>query len=280
MGKIIGLKCNSGLIEVGVVGGLGNQLFGLCLAISEALRRNTDFRIKDQASRSGDKFGLGIFKIDSEEIYTPSLNNGVLSLTQSKSMHLFCKKSIFSETGFSFSSFPSFSSKHIIFDGYFQSYRYFLEHSAEIRAWMREQLNISKNGFLDFSLHVRLGDMAKDPMMRSIHGIVNRHYIERALHYFNSLGLSEPQLITDDPSSLAIIFPDLAERYEVISTDLVSDFRVMCESKNLIIGNSTFAWWAAWIGNGRVVAPSEWFANNAKMGFVETDFYPSFWKVL
>jgi hypothetical protein len=133
---------------------------------------------------------------------------------------------------------------------------------------------------MDFSVHVRLGDMAKDPVMRSIHGIVDRRYIDEALHYFNDLGLSEPQLITDDPSSLARIFPDLVERFEVISADLISDFRVMCESRNLIIGNSTFAWWAAWIGNGRIVAPAKWFANNSKMGFVETDFYPSSWTVL
>ncbi len=280
MGKIVGFKCIPGLIEVEVVGGLGNQLFGLCLAISEALRRDTDFRIRNLAPRSGDKFRLNIFKIYSGEIYTPTLNHGILKLTQSERKHLICKKTKFSETSFSFSSFPSFSNKHIVFHGYFQSYRYFLEHSAEIRAWMREQLAISKCGRANLLVHIRLGDMAKDPVMRSIHGIVDRRYIEDALQYFNDLGLSEPQIITDDPGSLAIVFPDLAGLYEVISTDLVSDFKIMCETRNLIIGNSTFAWWAAWIGNGRVVAPAKWFANNATMGFVETDFYPSSWKVL
>jgi hypothetical protein len=280
MGKVIGSKCKSGLIEVAVVGGLGNQLFGLCLAISEALRRNTDFQINNQAPRSNDRFGLDIFNIHSKEIYTPTLDDGTLRLTKSESIHLICKTTEFSEAGFGYSSFPPFSTKHIKFNGYFQSYKYFLGHSTEIRTWMREQLSISENGSLDFAFHVRLGDMARDPVMRSIHGLVDTHYIEEALLYFDGLGISEPQVITDDRTSLAVVFPGLAERFEVISTDMVSDFRALCESRNIIIGNSTFAWWAAWIRNGRVVAPAKWFANNSKMGFVEDDFYPSSWKVL
>jgi len=41
------------------------------------------------------------------------------------------------------------------------------------------------------------------------------------------------------------------------------DLRLMAACRNFVIANSSFSWWAAWLGehsSKRVVAPKRWFA--------------------
>jgi hypothetical protein len=47
-----------------------------------------------------------------------------------------------------------------------------------------------------------------------------------------------------------------------------------------IISNSTFSWWAAWLGNGKVVTPDEWFKKNSNLDFSAGDLFPQTWYVI
>ena len=51
------------------------------------------------------------------------------------------------------------------------------------------------------------------------------------------------------------------------------DMALLSNFKNHIIANSSFGWWGAWLGNGKVVAPSKWFTN----GLDSTDIIPDRW---
>jgi hypothetical protein len=275
----VGLRCKTPLIEVSAVGGLGNQLFGLCLAISQSLIKRKSFIIEDYSSASGDVYALNIFGIVPGTIYLPTIENGELKLTMPMVKHKFCRTLMFKEPNFNYTPIPIHKNYHIRLQGYFQSYKYFAEYASEIRYWLRNQILISDMSPTNLVLHIRLGDMKKNPSVKEIHGFIDKNYIDSALSYFTNFNASNPLIITDDKSSVDELFPQLSKQFKVISNDIISDFSVMCSAQNIIISNSTFSWWAAWIGNGRVVAPKKWFANNNKMGFSEADFFPTSWQV-
>jgi hypothetical protein len=55
------------------------------------------------------------------------------------------------------------------------------------------------------------------------------------------------------------------------------DLRLMSQCEHHIIANSTFSWWAAWLGTnpGRIVcAPARWFKDP---GHNTRDIYPADW---
>ncbi len=57
-----------------------------------------------------------------------------------------------------------------------------------------------------------------------------------------------------------------------VSRPDLEDWTLLAACKHHIIANSTFSWWAARLGNGRVIYPAEWYANG-----VPASFIPSAW---
>jgi hypothetical protein len=58
------------------------------------------------------------------------------------------------------------------------------------------------------------------------------------------------------------------------------DFVELASSPNIIISNSTFGWWAAWLGEGNVVAPKQWFSEYGLMDRSTKDLFLENWKLL
>ena len=115
-------------------------------------------------------------------------------------------------------------------------------------------------------LHFRRGDYMASPNAVSFLGNINPNYYDNAIKYMSEK-ISNPHLFvfSDDiewckknfKSALPVTFID----YHCENKKFASDFQLMSNCKHYIIANSTFSWWAAWLGSYKekiVVSPKKW----------------------
>lgn len=112
------------------------------------------------------------------------------------------------------------------------------------------------------AVHVRRGDYASNPRALAHHGLVDGAYYRRALEHLGAETTRRPLVVyTDDPEVVrrepwlprgATMAPGARD---------VEHLRRMAGSAHLITANSSFSWWAGWLGDrpGRqVISPARW----------------------
>ncbi len=167
----------------------------------------------------------------------------------------------------------------IVLMGYWQSYRYF----EVIKAQLQEELSFTSpldsvnrdlidelRGRQSVAVHVRRGDYVSNASFNQSLGTCDASYYLRASEYLRE---QHPDVsfyvFTDDPE-WARKELNLAAPFRVIDHNLgnadFEDMRLMSNCQHLIIANSSFSWWSAWLANrpGKIVtAPSTWFVDDA-----------------
>jgi len=102
------------------------------------------------------------------------------------------------------------------------------------------------------------------------------HWFLNSDYYYNSIKYVREQnpdisflIITDDIEESKKIFPN----FDCVSNEMMVDFNLLLNSKFLIISNSSFSWWAAWLKDKEViVAPNNWINyNKPELGFYPKD---------
>jgi hypothetical protein len=160
--------------------------------------------------------------------------------------------------------------------GYFQSPLYMRGHEGTVRDWFRmssdesadvkrrwEKIGIDPAEAV--AVHVRLGDYRQQPPIgASEEGgwLLPRQYYDQGLEVAGSN--RRIALFSDEP--------DLAEAYLGRKVDYVSrtgdsrvDFCMMSSCARVIIANSTYSWWAAWLNpnpSALIVAPEFFLGRN------------------
>jgi hypothetical protein len=118
------------------------------------------------------------------------------------------------------------------------------------------------------SIHVRRGDYVSLASAAAHHGVCPVSYYERALAVLVSR-VTKPRLFlfSDD---LAWARANLPRKWPLKTVgngselDAVKELQFMAACKHHILANSTFSWWAAWLGErpGSIItAPRRWFAD-------------------
>lgn len=276
------------MIFVQLTGGLGNQMFQYAMGRSLALQKKTSLRLDLCRIANGTKrkYGLGVFSIKAE--FPPPIVGVLLKLADLP----FCgRAALFGmrhalrgevqyvqdrEAGFDNS--VGHLSGNLIVRGYWQSEKYFHEHETVIRTDFQfrappsfENANLLKRieDVTAVAVHVRRGDYISNPQSNFVHGTCSLEYYTAAANIMRAR-LGDPKffVFSDDPDwaeqHLRLEGPTEIVRINQGGADS-EDIRLMAACEHFIIANSSFSWWAAWLGvhpEKVVVAPKRWFANH------------------
>jgi hypothetical protein len=271
------LKSNS--IKVRIVGGLGNQLFGLVfgLAISEKINAKLilDGSFVSLGSNATRKlavsdFDLGPFSVSyTGKIiqYIPFLRSNSLIRKVTGKILRFFKRSILEEDlldSFKFMAGQTYT-------GYFHNWSYadylFQKHSdfkLNLKSKSRTLLIMEKNLQLNepICVHVRLGDFLVHSNLYST--LPEKYYLEAITQIQKTYPNREVWIFTESESELKNYYPQLAKISNLIidQKTTISDteaFYLLSNSKFLVTSNSTFSLWAAWFvekSNNYAIVPS------------------------
>lgn len=139
--------------------------------------------------------------------------------------------------------------KGLIPDVYVQSEEYFKDCAEEIK-WMYGQdiVPIDK-----VAIHVRRGDYVDNPFYVDL---AKTDYYQKAMALF--------------PNEKFIVFSDDIYwcKHQKIFNDCafsegneIEDMNLMAGCKGIIMANSSFSWWGAYLSKGKVIAPKEWYGD-------------------
>jgi hypothetical protein len=168
---------------------------------------------------------------------------------------------------------------NIMFDGYFQSDKYFSGFEDIIRKDFTFKINIREKGdkyLYPFSrinliaLHIRRGDNLREGSPTTV---LTDSFIGKSIDYIRTKLKNKFRVLvfSDDKTwcknNLNFLDKEVLEVLEVVEglSDL-EELYVMSKCNHFIISASTFSWWAAWLSTTEsekiVVAPNKWFNNN------------------
>lgn len=160
--------------------------------------------------------------------------------------------------------------------GHMQSEKYFLHCQDEVRFYFESATPMPSIDYV--AIHCRFGDYDNN-----YHPIQNTDYYYRAMAKMPAG--SKFLVFSDEPQKASKVVPNSwgGQPVEFVpsGSGYMNDFDLMRSCKHFIICNSTFSWWAAWLGeykNKKVVAPSNWFGQIAKLS--AKDLYCKGWEII
>ena len=155
--------------------------------------------------------------------------------------------------------------------GFDQTDKYFIGDEEKIKSWFKVDIDDNTKKIVDkypvdnfCYIHIRGGDY------KASDWLLPKEYYESGIKEIRKFKSDISfVIITDDVELSKSLFPDI----DVISLDVVSDFKSLYYSRYSIISNSSFSWWASWLSNKEIViAPNNWLNyNNPQKGFYPVD---------
>ncbi len=276
----MGTSYFSNYAKVRLSGGLGNQLFQICNAMrvsdlhdSKIVLDLSWFKHNYMRSNlvSNRSFELDYFpqisKLPKYYSKVPFLDKkiGGLQRRLSDKHQKFFK--VMSETNHhAFTKMPSvidgvFASKAFIPDGNILAE--LLQFPKIMSSWLENEIGNLRNEPI-VAVHVRMGDYLR---LTDIYGVIGLEFYERAINLFR---LSNPEvkfhLFSDSPIDASDWLKPVINFTKIIDSPADSSsaetLRLMSLYKGLITSNSTFSWWAGYLGTNagtmeRVIIPKK-----------------------
>ena len=292
------------MITCDLKGGLGNQLFQIFATMAFGIQYNIKY----------------IFP------YSTVLTNGVprntywetifsrikTEATTFQPSHGFTNEQLYNlpminEQTYRHTPFPE-TADHCMFNGYFQTYKYFENTQDQIYSTLNldEQLSASFNEhkplFLNtngdvmhtIAIHFRMGDYKEK---QQYHPIMSYAYYERALEYimdsrediksqFRVLYFCEEEDISEATHKINRLFHYFSGgKLDFVRVDhTIPDWKqmfIMAQCNDIIIPNSTFSWWGAYLNKrpDKIVCyPNVWFGPYLQNDV--SDMCPESWKII
>ena len=138
----------------------------------------------------------------------------------------------------------------LIPDIYVQSPEYFEKYSNEIKAIYGQ--NIVPNEYI--AIHVRRGDYVGNSFYVDL---METDYYKRAMLEFPN---EKFMVFSDDIDWCKK--QDIFEGCTFSESDEVVDLNKIAGSKGVIMANSSFSWWGAYLNGGKIIAPQKWYSDS------------------
>ena len=238
-------------VAVKIQGGLGNQLFQIAVLLAYA--REHDFYPIFDPRFVGELHTGKVFWHQYPELQRVIPKD---TLTE--------EYEVYTENEHVFNKIPK-ANKDLLIDGYYNSDRYFESTKDEIIKLFQD---IFKIGELrdELALHIRRGN-ALGKIHLNVHRLLDIKYYREAIFYYKSTNLvilyEDEESVEWGRKELAPLFHNKQVTWQ--SADLISDFRRMANARDgIIVVNSTFSWWAAYLNPSptkKVTFPKTWFAS-------------------
>jgi len=267
------------MIIPNLAGGLGNQMFQIATAYALSRKMGVDFAINYELPHT------------CIQGYTPKKYKDTLFRNIPTTTYV--PKGNYSEPFFHFKDIEC--GDDTLLSGYFQSEKYFLEYGDDVKQlfyfdesdkekWNKIVEKIPINSII--GCHVRRGDYTH---YEHIHPCMSKMYYDLAIQYFErnntiitgDIPTDNVVICSDDWYTLNSenIFTDYPYRkhYSTQGSTELQDLYTMAQCPKLVMSNSSFSWWAAFLGRSHnsVVAPKLWFGKQGPQDY--QDIYNPFW---
>jgi hypothetical protein len=257
-------------------GRIGNNLFQLANLISFSIKNKSDWIIPSNS----------IFWVDKErtayripfEIFSYNFGNHITK--RQRNFYFYDPKV------FNFKKHPIWLKFiNIRFNGHYLSYKFFHDIRYElIDNYFSASVEIEKK-INDFDIHpnstaisVRRGDFLK---LQDQHTVLDICYYENAIQFLESIYGKQEKIyvFSDDLDWCKKSF--VGDQYVFINGDLGEQFFLMTRMKRIVLSNSSFAWWGAYLNRQceKIVYPGDWFGPQYKEKF-SLDLFPPNWQIM
>ena len=268
------------MIVVRVEGGLGNQLFQAAFGLQLANQHQTELVLDlssyaDQPAHGYllDRFNVQARQLEPHELPCLPRRYQTQPTSAWPDWLVASRLKRIREKPFGFSDHYLRAPDNSYLVGYWQSERFFQQVQAEVRQQFRLREGLSDAGRKlwerllapgSLALHIRRGDYLSNSQAAAIYRHLSLDYYRRAVLarltertgvevtvFSNDIAWCQQQLNLPCPTHFVTASGGPHE--ELIS---------MAAAEAIVIANSTFSWWSAWLSDRaepRVFAPRKWF---------------------
>ena len=243
--------------QLGHFGRLGNQLFQIAATVGFARKNNAEFyfptwpyaKYFPNFPRKGPPFSKF------EPLDEPAFHYNDLTLDVGANYDL-----------------KGYFQSELNFEHCAKDIRRFFQFSPELVKELKEKHFSGLSGAPVCAVHVRRGDYVSNP---NYYSLPLSYYLKAMAR----LGWMEYVVFSDDVDWCRRHMPDWCRFIETGSE--IEDLALMSQCDHFIIANSSFSWWAAWLGETagtRVMAPGHWFSGTFKYQHNSKDVIPDRWE--
>ena len=279
-------------VFVKLMGGLGNQMFQRAFGMALEARKHTV------------KFDASFFPKQNKRTMDIVEFKAETDIIDKEELQWFVK-----EDGMPFQPGLLVPSGRTLYEGYFQSEKYFKAVEREVRDGF--ELKHPSDGFFFarrllfetrfvpnevVAIHVRRGDYVKPPF-NQLFAQLGMDYYSKAIDLIEERVPEDKRyLVFGDEGSqkteeeiasyvekkgrVCHLMRNLKQSSEFNLTD-AEELVLMRKCSHQIIANSSFSWWAAWLNKNKdkeVIAPKTWFIGAHALTHDTRDLIPENWK--
>lgn len=273
------------MIVVRLKGGLGNQMFQYALGRVLSIKNSTSLKLDASFySMSFNGVTKRAYDLDVFNIHASITNTNDVPILHKNIHNKFVYKIISIlkkffdmngvEKSFKFDMDILNIKSDIYLEGYWQSYKYFIDYEEIIRkdftlksfpALNMQEMANEIESMNSVSVHVRRGDYVGNNM----HDVVSESYYKKGIEYIsNKVNIDKIYVFSDDiewcKDNLKFDYPVVFVGEEFTGVKDEGHVYLMSKCKHFIIANSSFSWWGAWLSTNHdkiVVCPKQWFGD-------------------